>query len=124
MFILLLLISRVNLDKIRINNYFNRKPSLPITQLKFIVLMFILKCNIDSGKSGDRNTFIHYHIFMFSSSFSYPFPTKWGRYMLSSYCDKDSAIIYVLCIIIYHPSHMFYFYKIQTYHSRFIPEGS
>jgi hypothetical protein len=33
-----------------------------------------------------------------SSSFSYPYPTKWGRYnKFSSCCDKDSAII-ITCL--------------------------
>jgi hypothetical protein len=30
-----------------------------------------------------------------ASSSSYPYPTKWGRYiMVSSCCDKDSAFIF------------------------------
>jgi hypothetical protein len=27
-------------------------------------------------------------------SFSYPYPTKWGRYNMFSCCDKDSAFIF------------------------------
>jgi hypothetical protein len=31
---------------------------------------------------------------LYHPSSSYPYPTKWGRYMFSLYCDKDLAIIF------------------------------
>jgi hypothetical protein len=33
-------------------------------------------------------------IFCSYSSFSYPYPTKWGWYKFLSCCDKDSEIIF------------------------------